>query len=96
MNLTIIVDPGVLKRARVRAIEEDTSVNAVLREHLAAFAEGRRSLRRAAEDAAWGRADAVERLIRLSRVPRPAAAPPRTTRDASGNRNWKRDDLYDR
>ena len=96
MNLTIAVDPSVLKRARVRAIEEDTSVNAVLREHLVAYAERRASLRGAAEDAARGRADAVERLVRLSRVPRPAAAPPRTTRDEFGNRNWKRDDLYDR
>lgn len=29
-NLTISVDEGVLKRARIRALEEDTSVNAVL------------------------------------------------------------------
>lgn len=96
MNLTITVDPAILKRARVRAIEEDTSVNAVLREHLVTYADGNRSLRRAAEDSARGRADAIERLIRLSRIPRPAATPSRTTRDEFGNRNWKRDDLYDR
>ena len=29
MNLTIVVDDGILKRARIRAIEENTSVNAV-------------------------------------------------------------------
>ena len=29
-NLTISVDGEVLKRARIRALEEDTSVNAVL------------------------------------------------------------------
>jgi hypothetical protein len=32
-NLTITVDEGTLKRARMRALEEDTSVNAVLREY---------------------------------------------------------------
>ena len=96
MKLTITVDADVLKRARVRAIEEDTSVSAVLRERLAAYADGCRSLGRAAGDAAWRRAAAIQRLIRLSKAPRPAATPPRTTRDADGNRNWKRDDLYDR
>jgi plasmid stability protein len=33
-NLTITVDKELLKRARVKAIEEGTSVNAVLRDHL--------------------------------------------------------------
>ncbi len=40
-NLTITVDEGTLKRARMRALEEDTSVNAVLREYLEEYA-GRR------------------------------------------------------
>lgn len=40
-NLTITVDDGTLKRARMRALEEDTSVNAVLREYLEEYA-GRR------------------------------------------------------
>jgi hypothetical protein len=39
-NLTIAVDEEVLKRARIRAIEEGTSVNAVLRTRLAEYAEG--------------------------------------------------------
>ncbi len=39
-NLTITVDDEVLKRARVRALQQGTSVNAVLREYLAAFAGG--------------------------------------------------------
>lgn len=38
MNLTITVDSDVLKQARIRAIKEDTSVNAVLREFLASYA----------------------------------------------------------
>lgn len=37
-NLTITVDPEVLKRARIRAIRESTSVNAVLREELVRYA----------------------------------------------------------
>ena len=40
MNLTISVDSHVLKRARIRAVEEDTSVNAVLRDCLEAYAGG--------------------------------------------------------
>ena len=40
MNLTISVDSHVLKRARIRAVEEDTSVNAVLRDCLNAYAGG--------------------------------------------------------
>lgn len=38
MNLTITVDDDVLKRARIRALQEDTSVNAVLRSFLEVYA----------------------------------------------------------
>ena len=41
-NLTITVDAGTLKRARMRALEEDTSVNAVLRKYLEEYAGGTR------------------------------------------------------
>jgi hypothetical protein len=37
-NLTIVVDEEVLKRARVRALEQGTSVNSVLAERLRAYA----------------------------------------------------------
>ena len=37
-NLTIALDDDLLRKARVRAAELGTSVNAVLREQLAAFA----------------------------------------------------------
>lgn len=47
-NLTITVDEGTLKRARMRALEEDTSVNAVLREYLEEYAGVRRERREAA------------------------------------------------
>jgi plasmid stability protein len=38
-NLTITIDDELLKRARLRALERNTSVNALLREYLTAFAE---------------------------------------------------------
>lgn len=37
-NLTIAVDDDVLRRARIRALELDTSVNALLRGYLNSFA----------------------------------------------------------
>ncbi len=82
-NLTITVDDLTLKRARMRALEEDTSVNAVLREYLEEYAGERRerieAARRIIEDArrggagsgpggrAWKREDAYEE--RLGRYP---------------------------
>lgn len=41
-NLTITVDERTLRRARMRALEEGTSVNAVLGEYLEAYAGARR------------------------------------------------------
>jgi len=46
-NLTITVDEATLKRARMRALEEDTSVNAVLRAYLEQYADRRRKRREA-------------------------------------------------
>ncbi len=37
-NLTLTIDDDVLRRARIRALERDTSVNAVVREFLASYA----------------------------------------------------------
>jgi hypothetical protein len=37
-NLTLTIDADVLRRARVRAINEGTSVNAVVRGHLERYA----------------------------------------------------------
>ena len=48
-NLTITVDEDTLRRARVRAQEHGTSVEAVLRDYLESFA-GTRSGRQAAID----------------------------------------------
>ena len=44
-NLTITVDEEVLRKARIRALEQGSSVNAVLRELLEAYAGVRFSKR---------------------------------------------------
>lgn len=44
-NLTLVIDDDVLKRARIRALEDGTSVNAVVRDQLARYAAPGRSLR---------------------------------------------------
>ena len=41
-NLTITVDEETVKRARIRALEEGTSVNALLRDYLENYAGARR------------------------------------------------------
>lgn len=48
-NLTITIDDELLKRAQRRALELNTSVSALLREYLEAFAGGRSISRRGAE-----------------------------------------------
>jgi hypothetical protein len=63
-NLTIAVDAGTLKKARMRALEEDTSVNAVLREYLEEYA-GRRQ----------EQLEAARRIIEASRESRSGSGP---------------------
>lgn len=61
-NLTISVDDQVLKRARIRALEQGSSVNAVLRELLEAYAGVGRAQSAAASDLAYlSDADAPEK-----------------------------------
>ncbi len=42
-NLTLTIDEQVLKKARIRALEEGTSVNALVREYLESYTATRRS-----------------------------------------------------
>ncbi len=63
-NLTITVDDGTLKRARMRALEQDTSVNAVLREYLEEYAGSRRE-----------QIEAARRILEASRVSRSGSGP---------------------
>lgn len=46
-NLTIAIDDDVLRRARTRALEQGTSVNALLRQYLESYAgdESREAIR---------------------------------------------------
>jgi len=37
-NLTLVIDDDVLKRARIKALEQGTSVNALVRDYLAKLA----------------------------------------------------------
>ena len=82
-NLTITVDEEVLKRARIRAIELGTSVNAVLAEQLRIFA-GR-------EDA---RARATASLLSLEDQNRARGSEARAQR--RGRRKWAREELHER
>lgn len=44
-NLTLSIDDDLLRKARIRALEEGTSVNAVVRDFLAKFADDERGQR---------------------------------------------------
>ena len=48
-NLTITIDEESLKKARVRALEEGTSVNALLRDFLESYAGVRREQKKAVQ-----------------------------------------------
>lgn len=37
-NLTLSIDEGLLRRARIRALEQDTSINALVRDYLECLA----------------------------------------------------------
>ena len=69
-NLTITVDDEALKRARIRALEQGTSVNAILRDFLEAYAGTRQ-----------GHEDAAERIIALARATPGGRGAARWTRD---------------
>lgn len=69
-NITISVDREALKRARIRAIEDGTSVNAVLSEFLASYAGLSRE-----------RDEAIDSILAASRSARSAAGGRRWTRE---------------
>jgi hypothetical protein len=69
-NLTISVDEQLLKRARLRALSEGTSVNRLLRERLESYVEDGRRRRRA-----------LKELLQLSRSARSGSAGRKVGRD---------------
>lgn len=89
-NLTVSVDDQLIKRARMRAIEQGTSLSAKVREFLHAYAGG-------SQDAlAQQRAESTARLLAamdaaaaMSGPALPAAA------SARGQRRSLRDELYE-
>ena len=70
MNLIITVEDEIFKRARMRALEENTSVNTVLRKYLESYAGTTRR-----------RCRALESLLHLSRATRAGRSAARWTRD---------------
>jgi hypothetical protein len=69
-NLTIAVDQELLKRARLKALREGTSVNRLLRERLESYVEDDRRRRKAIRD-----------LLRLSRSARSGSGGRRVRRE---------------
>jgi len=69
-NLTIAVPEEILKSARRRALEQGTSVNAVLRDYLSQFAGAQSS-----------QASAAQRVLELSRKARSGRGKSKWTRD---------------
>ena len=57
-NLTIYVDSEVLKLARIRALKENTSVNAILSRYLEEYAQS--------DDAKREKKRALERLLKFA------------------------------
>jgi len=80
-NLTLSVDDEILKRARMRALEQGTSVNAILAERLQAFAR---------EGGAQARA--TQTLIELAKENRRGTLGAERRR----KRRWSRDELHER
>jgi hypothetical protein len=81
-NLTITIDDETLKRARIRALEQGTSVNAILAEHLRAFAGNREA-----------QARALSSLFDLARQNRTSG---RSRAKRRGRRRWTREELHER
>ena len=69
-NLTITVPEEILKSARRRALEQGTSVNAVLRDYLSQFA-----------GAQSAQANAAKRVLELSRTAGSVRGKAKWTRD---------------
>ncbi len=108
-NLTITVDPETLKRARIKAIEQGTSVNKVLGEYLAVYASEPANGRSREEEVAsdepatatertpfvFDPMDEAKRNNLLERFERHVAMA-REAGVRSGGITWTREDLYDR
>jgi len=78
-NLTLSIDDDVLKKARMRATSEDTSVNAVVRHYLEGYAGAQEDRRRA-----------VQTILQLARTSDASSEGRRWTRDEIYDERLKR------
>jgi plasmid stability protein len=89
-NLTISVDDDLIRRARVRAIQQGTSLSAKVREFLQQYAgESEDQLKRQREDAAARLMDAIEFATSQTQPVAQAAD------QGKGARRTLRQDLYE-
>jgi len=82
VNLTLTVDENVLKKARLRALQEDTSVNACVRAFLDQYASGDDN------SALTQQRLSAERIIQMAQECHAGGG--------LDGRQWTRDDLYER
>ena len=78
-NLTIAIEEDILKKARLRAVEQGTSVNALVREFLREYT-----------GSASRRAEAARRLIKLAHESAADVGPITWTRDELHDRQAQR------
>jgi hypothetical protein len=69
-NLTITIDKETLKQARIKALQQGTSVNAILKDYLESYA-GSKSKKN----------DSISNLLKLSRIAKSRSKGKKWTRD---------------
>jgi plasmid stability protein len=79
-NLTLSIDDELLKRARIRAVEQDTSVNAIVRDYLRQLVGSGASIS--------GPQAGMAEFLALTESTRAGSGPK--------GRTWTRDELYER
>lgn len=79
-NLTLSIDDELLKRARIRAIEQDTSVNALVREYLGNLV--------ARDSQQFGAQSGMTEFLAWAKSVHASSGPK--------GRTWTRDELYER
>ena len=85
-NLTVAVDAELIKRARVRAVAQGTSLSAKVREFLETYVEGTQ------DTLSTQRKEATARLMAALEAATPKNRPKAAS--AAGRRRTLRDDLY--
>jgi plasmid stability protein len=88
-NLTVSVDEQLIKRARMRAIEQGTSLSAKVREFLQGYVNGSQ------EGLAQQRAEATARLLKAMEAAAALAAPAAPATTAPTRRRSLRVEIYE-